>query len=178
MVLTYISLLTNGVGHRFVCLFDIPLLWWSIFSNLLPIFILVVFLLVELSSIYILIYNMCGKESACQGRIHGLILGWGRSPWEGNGNPFQYSCLGNPMDKGGWRAIVRGVTKSQTWLSMHARIFRYITGNYFFPVCGLSLHFLNSILKAKYFNFMKLNCGVWEDSWESLGLQGDPTSPS
>ena len=41
----------------------------------------------------------------------GLISGWGRSPGEGNGNPFQYSCLGNPMDRGAWQAIVREVTK-------------------------------------------------------------------
>ena len=37
--------------------------------------------------------------------------GAGRSPGEGNGNPFQYSCLGNPMDRGAWRATVHGVTK-------------------------------------------------------------------
>ena len=44
----------------------------------------------------------------------GLIPGLGRSPGEGNGNPFQYSCLGNPMDKGVWLITVHGVTKSQT----------------------------------------------------------------
>ena len=38
----------------------------------------------------------------------------------GNGNPLQYSCLGNPMDRGAWRATVHGVTKSQTWVSVHA----------------------------------------------------------
>ena len=43
----------------------------------------------------------------------GLIPGWGRSPGEGNGNPFQYSCLGNFMDRGAWQAAVREVTKSQ-----------------------------------------------------------------
>ena len=41
----------------------------------------------------------------------GLIPGSGRSPGEGNGNPLQYSCLGNPMDKGAWQATVHGVTK-------------------------------------------------------------------
>ena len=41
----------------------------------------------------------------------GLIPGSGRSPGEGNGNPLQYSCLGNPMDRGAWRAIGHGVTK-------------------------------------------------------------------
>ena len=41
----------------------------------------------------------------------GLILGLGRSPGRGNGNPLQYSCLGNPMDRGAWRATVHGVAK-------------------------------------------------------------------
>ena len=41
----------------------------------------------------------------------GLIPGLGRSPGEGNGNPLQYSCLGNPMDRGAWWATVPGVTK-------------------------------------------------------------------
>ena len=40
----------------------------------------------------------------------------GRSPDIGNGNPLQYSCLGNPMNRGAWRATVHRVTKSQTWL--------------------------------------------------------------
>ena len=44
----------------------------------------------------------------------GLIPGSGRSTGGGNGKPFQYSCLENPMDRGSQRAIVYGVTKSQT----------------------------------------------------------------
>ena len=40
--------------------------------------------------------------------------GWEDSPGEGNGNPLQYSCLENSMDRGAWRATVPGVTKSQT----------------------------------------------------------------
>ena len=55
-----------------------------------------------------------GKESACQAGDEGLIPGSSRSPGEGNGNPLQYSCLGNPMGRGVWRAIVHGVTKRQT----------------------------------------------------------------
>ena len=43
----------------------------------------------------------------------GLIPGERRSPGERNGNPLQYSCLGKPVDRGAWRAAVRGVTKSQ-----------------------------------------------------------------
>ena len=45
-----------------------------------------------------------------------------RSPGEGNGNPLQYFCLGNPMDRGAWQATVHWVTKSWTWLSNWARI--------------------------------------------------------
>ena len=41
----------------------------------------------------------------------GLIPGSGSSPGEGHGNPLQYSCLGNLMDRGAWRAIVHGVTE-------------------------------------------------------------------
>ena len=40
------------------------------------------------------------EEPTCQCRRHELILGWGRCPEEANGNPLQYSCLGNPMDRG------------------------------------------------------------------------------
>ena len=47
----------------------------------------------------------------------GSIPGSGRSPGEGNGNPLQYSCLKNSMDRGTWWAAVHGVTKSQTQLS-------------------------------------------------------------
>ena len=46
----------------------------------------------------------------------GSIPGLGRSPGEGNGNPLQYPCLENPMDRGASWAAVYGVTKSRTWL--------------------------------------------------------------
>ena len=55
-----------------------------------------------------------GEESACNEGDLGSIPGLGRPPGEGNGNPLQYSCLENSMDGGTWRAIVHGVTKSQT----------------------------------------------------------------
>ena len=58
-----------------------------------------------------------GKESSCNAGDPGLISGSRRSPGEGNGNSLQYSCLGNPMDRGAWRATVRGVAKSQKQLS-------------------------------------------------------------
>ena len=50
-------------------------------------------------------------------RDSGSIPGLGRSPGGGHGNPLQYSCLENPMDRGAWRATVHGVAKSQTRLS-------------------------------------------------------------
>ena len=58
-----------------------------------------------------------GKESAYNSGDPGLIPGSGRSPGEGNGNPLQYPCLENSMDRGAWWATVHGVTKSRTRLS-------------------------------------------------------------
>ena len=55
-----------------------------------------------------------GKESACNAGDPGSIPGSGRSLGEGNGNPLQYSCLENPMDRGAWWATVHGVAKSRT----------------------------------------------------------------
>ena len=64
-----------------------------------------------------------GKEPACSSGDPDSIPGLGRSPGKGNGNPLQYSCLENPMDKGAWQATVHGVAKSWTWLSnQHTQI--------------------------------------------------------
>ena len=50
-----------------------------------------------------------GKESTCNAGDPGLIPGLGGSPGEGNGYPFQYSCLENSMDRGAWWVTVHGV---------------------------------------------------------------------
>ena len=56
-----------------------------------------------------MIYNL--PDNAGDIRDAGSIPGLGRSPGEGNGSPLQYSCLGNPMDRGAWWATVHGVAK-------------------------------------------------------------------
>ena len=55
-----------------------------------------------------------GKEFACNAENWGSIPGYGRSIGKGNGNPPQYSCLKNSMDRGAWQATAHGVVKSQT----------------------------------------------------------------
>ena len=55
---------------------------------------------------------LSGKESACNAGDTGSIPGSGKSSGGGNGNPLQYSCLGNAMDRGDWWATVHGVTKT------------------------------------------------------------------
>ena len=73
-----------------------------------------------LSCILLLTHPCClsdSKESACNAGDLGLIPEWGRSSVEGNGNPLQYSCLENSMDRGAWQATVNVVPKSQTGLS-------------------------------------------------------------
>ena len=70
-----------------------------------------------------------GKESVCNAGDPGSIPGLGRSPGEGNGNPLQYPCLENPMDRGAWWATVLGVarvghdwTTKPTYLSPSIRV--------------------------------------------------------
>ena len=57
------------------------------------------------------------EEPACDAGDQGSVSGLGSSSGEGNGNPFQYSCLENPMDREAWWATVSEVAKSQTQLS-------------------------------------------------------------
>ena len=68
--------------------------------------------------IYIFCGGSDGKKSGCNAGDLDSIPGSGRSPGEGSGNPLQYSCLDNPMNRGAWQATVHGVAKSQsrTWL--------------------------------------------------------------
>ena len=54
---------------------------------------------------------LSGKASTCEAGEASLIPGSGRFPGEGNGNPLQYSCLENPMDRRGWQATVLAVAK-------------------------------------------------------------------
>ena len=58
-----------------------------------------------------------GKKSTCNVGDLGSIPGLGRSPGGGHGNPLQYSCMENPMDREAWWATVHGVAKSRTQLS-------------------------------------------------------------
>ena len=57
-----------------------------------------------------------GKESACNVGDLSSIPGLGRSLGKGNGNPLQYSCLENPLDRGAWWVMIHGVAKSRTQL--------------------------------------------------------------
>ena len=137
------------------------------------------------------------KVSACNAGDLSLIPGPGRSPGEGNGNPFQYSCLENPMDRGAW--WVHRVAKSQTRLSDFT--FTLLLGrktmtklNNTLKSRGITLPTKVYIVKAMVFPVVMYGCESWtikkaecwridafelcvgEDSWESLGLQGDQTS--
>ena len=86
-----------------------------------------------------------GKNPLAIARDVILISGLGRSPGRGHGNPLQYSCLENPMDRGAWWATVCGVAKNQTQLkqlSTHACLLK-ISSVFLFP-----FHFL--LLRVKH----------------------------
>ena len=87
----------------------------------------------EPTNSYLWVYNLSlgfpngsdSQESACNAEDPDWIPGLGRSPGGEHGNPLQYSCLENPMDRGAWWATVHGVAKSQKGLkqlSMHAPV--------------------------------------------------------
>ena len=71
------------------------------------------------SYVVLLVKNIPAKEG--DARNTAVIPGSGRSPREGDGNPLQYSCLGNPMDRGAWWATIHGFPKGQTQLITCAR---------------------------------------------------------
>ena len=89
-----------------------------------------------------------GKESDCNAGDLGSIPGVGRSPGEGNDNPPQCSCLGNPMDRGAWQAIVQGVTKIWTQLSdfhSHSKNVMFLFGC-FYSLCFSDLYLFQAYL--------------------------------
>ena len=82
-----------------------------------------------------------GKESACKAGGTRSIPGSGRSPGEGSGNPLQYSCLENPMDRETWQATVHGIAKSRTRLRENTFL---VLVN--FPLCECFLYGMMSSL--------------------------------
>ena len=80
---------------------------------------------------------LSGKESACQCRRCGFDPWVGKIPWSRKWQSTQFSCLGNPMNRGAWQATVHGVSKSQTWLTF-----------------GEDLYFLVFYIKLYFSNFL------------------------
>ena len=145
--------------------------------------------------------DSAGKEPTCNAGDLGLIPGLGRSPGEGKGYPLQYSSLEKSMD-----CIVHGVAMSQTQLinfhfslsnnnrsSIYMLLLLLLSRLSHVQLCATPQTAAHQAPPSMGFSrreywsglplpspsiYMLLNCGVEEDSWESLGLQSDPTSPS
>ena len=96
-----------------------------------------------------------GKASACNVGDPGSTPGSGRPPGEGNGNPLQSSCLGNPMDAGAWWPTVHGVAKSWTRLSD----FTFTCCTHLTPISGCMIN---------------LNREIWNDYIDSTVLWMEP----
>ena len=95
-------------------------------------------------------------------RDTGSIPGSRRYPGVGNGNPLQYSCLENYMDRGAWWATVHGVTKSQTWLSDWAQshFLTYKVSVLYTTVTVLEFGYLKEYLSPK-FSWTEPHPGLW-----------------
>ena len=92
-----------------------------------------------------------GKESACNAGDLGSIPGLGRSFGEGNGNPLQYSCLENSMDRGAWRATIHGVTKSWMQLSNYIFTFHFISQFLFISLPSRTIFVVQSLSRVRLF---------------------------
>ena len=121
--------------------------------------------------------GISGKEPACKCRRHETwvrSLGWEDSPRGRHGNPLQYSCLENTMDRGAWWATVHGVAKSWTWLKqlgMHAHIKYTIDSykrliekkdslkNYVYNICVYTC--ISQTKKLEVYNNSKFYSGWW-----------------
>ena len=111
------------------------------------------------------------KASACNAGDLGSIPGSGRSSGEGNGNPLQYSCLENPMDRGAWWATVHGVAKSQTRLSDFTSLhFKHsISDSCSLPCCYYCYQYLlrGVSISTKYSGFIHHG---FKTSWLCLSI--------
>ena len=116
-----------------------------------------------------------GKESACNAGDLDSIPGSGRSPGEGNGNPLQYSCLENPMDRGTWWAIVHRVPKRHDWTTNTFSIFQ--RSAICFPgACMISTLQINNEAKAETFQ-QRMGCGYHTTWWASIEHPCSSSSP-
>ena len=88
---------------------------------------------------------LSGKESACQYKRHKFDPRLGRSPKEENGNPLQYSCLGNPMDRGAWQVTVQGCKRVEYDLATNQQ------QQFFSLKQGLCLLFSHPHIKSLFF---------------------------
>jgi len=109
-------------------------------------------------------------------RDKGSILGSKRSPGEGYGNPLQYTCWENSMDRRAWQAIVHGTAKSQTWLCMaHTHIIIYIYKLVklytlkMYNLCKL-YHIKAILMKINKF----LNDGILNKLWDMKLISNNP----
>ena len=109
--------------------------------------------LTELTHLPSFLCSSVGKECAYNARDLGTIVGSGKSPGEGNGNPFQYSCLENPLDRGTWQAIVHGVSRvGHDWATslFTLYIFFEVCIQVFCPFLKLSCFLCSWVVKDLY----------------------------
>ena len=111
---------------------------------------------------YSILHGSDGKESTCNARAPGSILGSGRSPGERNGNPLQYSCLENSMDRGSWWATVHGVAELDTteWLTLTHTHTQVASRKGITLVCGWDLW--------KLYLYWRGTLKWWAKDWENM----------
>ena len=106
-----------------------------------------------------------GKESACDAGDVGSIPGWGKSLEGGNGNPFQYSCLENPMDRGAWKVMVRAVPRVRhNWVTEHTHTFTKERRTF----CSCLSHTVQPLPEEEPLSWLCVYCCLVTRSWGTL----------
>ena len=112
------------------------------------------------------------------------IPGSGRFPGEGNGNPLQYSCLGNPMDRGAWWVTVHGATKSGTQLRAHTQslfsrgtvVFLGVNFQLLWTTGSLSI--LKAVLPMRIYTLSPwTSAGTCRDEWHGFSCMEKAVEP-
>ena len=115
--------------------------WWGISASRLTISALLVPLQLALNiKNFLFPGGSDGNESACNGGVVGLIPGLGRSPREGNGNPLQYSCQENPMDRGAW--WLQSMRSQKSWTQLRDFNFTSLHWTSWHGFCYLNLNLM------------------------------------
>ena len=118
-----------------------------------------------------------GKESSCRAGNLDSIPRWERCPGKGNGYPLQYSCLGNPMNRGTWQATLQGIAESDTtdWFTLslfqhHLTYYSFHLLIYYPSILRMQVPWEQGAFSLLFLRYSQSTCKS-DDAWPEVGTQ-------